>query len=52
MCGIHGFFTSNQNQDENNRLIRIMVASTNHRGPDSVVLKTFTLFTLATIVSV
>ena len=34
MCGIHGFFTSNQNQDENNRLIRKMVASTNHRGPD------------------
>lgn len=34
MCGIHGFFTSNQNQDENNRLIRNMVASTNHRGPD------------------
>ena len=34
MCGIHGFFTSNQNRDENNRLIRKMVASTNHRGPD------------------
>lgn len=34
MCGIHGFFTSNQNQDKNNRLIRNMVASTNHRGPD------------------
>ena len=34
MCGIHGFFTSNQNRDENNLLIRNMVASTNHRGPD------------------
>ena len=34
MCGIHGFFTANQNRDENNRLIRKMVASTNHRGPD------------------
>jgi asparagine synthase (glutamine-hydrolysing) len=34
MCGIHGFLTSNQNQDENNRLIRNMVASTIHRGPD------------------
>jgi asparagine synthase (glutamine-hydrolysing) len=34
MCGIHGFFTSNKNQDENNKLIRNMVASTNHRGPD------------------
>jgi len=34
MCGIHGFYTSNQNRDENNLLIRNMVASTNHRGPD------------------
>jgi len=34
MCGIHGFFTSGQNQDENDSLIRKMVASTNHRGPD------------------
>ena len=34
MCGIHGFITSNQHQDANNNLIRKMVASTNHRGPD------------------
>ena len=34
MCGIHGFFTSDQDQDNNNRLIHKMVASTNHRGPD------------------
>jgi asparagine synthase (glutamine-hydrolysing) len=34
MCGIHGFFTKNQNQDENSSLIRKMVESTNHRGPD------------------
>jgi asparagine synthase (glutamine-hydrolysing) len=34
MCGIHGFFTSDQDQDTNNRLIHKMVASTNHRGPD------------------
>jgi asparagine synthetase B (glutamine-hydrolysing) len=34
MCGIHGFFTANQDQDANNSLIRKMVASTNHRGPD------------------
>ena len=34
MCGIHGFFTSNQNQEENSSLIRRMVSSTLHRGPD------------------
>lgn len=34
MCGIHGFFTTNQNQDNNSSLIRKMVSSTNHRGPD------------------
>ena len=34
MCGIHGFITTNQNQDENSSLIRRMVSSTLHRGPD------------------
>lgn len=34
MCGIHGFFTSDTDQDNNNSLIHKMVASTNHRGPD------------------
>jgi asparagine synthase (glutamine-hydrolysing) len=34
MCGIHGFFTSDKDQDNNNSLIHKMVASTNHRGPD------------------
>ena len=34
MCGIHGFFTSDQDSDTNHHLIHKMVASTNHRGPD------------------
>lgn len=34
MCGIHGFFSSNQDQNENNALIHKMVVSTSHRGPD------------------
>lgn len=34
MCGIHGFYSLNQDRIANQNLIHKMVASTNHRGPD------------------
>ena len=34
MCGIHGFITQRIGSDEGQKLIRSMVNSTNHRGPD------------------
>ena len=34
MCGIHGFITKRIGSDEGQKLIRTMVNSTNHRGPD------------------
>ncbi len=34
MCGIHGFLTQRIGSEEAQKLIRSMVNSTNHRGPD------------------